>query len=155
MPEVELVRLRRTCSNSLMKNFPLLVKSLGALAVLSLIVGCMSNAQFKDSELTKAGFKTVPATTPAQQAKLKSISQTKITKTQRKGTMYYVFPDAANNVLYVGKQAQYNVFRQNKAAMEARQNYTMGTQDAFVADDAFLTSFDDDWGSWDALPWDY
>lgn len=135
-----------------MKNFPNVMKSLGILGLLALVAGCMSNAQFKENELVQAGFKTVPATTPAQQAHLRQLSQTKISPITRNGVQYYVFPDVKQNVLYVGRQPQYNAFRQSKSAMEANQDFVQGAQDDFVSNDAYLTSFAT-WGAWDGLPW--
>jgi hypothetical protein len=75
-------------------------------AMLMLVHGCATN---KDNEvlLTQAGFKTIPATTDAQQAHLKSLPEHKVSVIQRKGQTYYVYPDASHNVLYVGQAEQY------------------------------------------------
>jgi len=135
-----------------MKTLPNLFTTLGVLAVLALFTGCESNKQFKENALIQAGFKTVPATTPAQQAHLMALSQTKISPVQRNGVLYYVFPDVANNVLYVGRQAEYNVYRANKRAQERELAYQMETQSSFISSDAYLTSFAS-WGAWEGLPW--
>jgi len=122
---------------------PLLLKFLGVLALLALCVGCESNAQFKESELISSGFKAFPAQTAKQQARLKTLSQTKMTRVQRNGVQYYVFPDVKHNVLYVGKQPQYNAYRNTKRTLLADREYQMGAENAFVSEDSFLTGFDD------------
>ena len=72
--------------------------------------------------MSAAGFKVVPATTAEQQARLKTLPNHKITMVPRDGKEYFVFPDAQNNVLYVGQDAQYQEYQrlreQNKLAQE-------------------------------------
>jgi hypothetical protein len=70
-----------------------------------LIVGC-AMTQRTEELLSAAGFKSVPANTPAQQARLKALPANKITMVQRHGRDYFVFPDASQNVLYVGQKSQ-------------------------------------------------
>lgn len=135
-----------------MKTLPTLFALVGIFAAVTFLTGCESNKQFKENALLRAGFKTVPATTPAQQAHLMALSQTKISPVQRNGVRYYVFPDVANNVLYVGRQAEYNVYRANKRAQERELDYQMETQSSFISNDAYLTSFAS-WGAWEGLPW--
>lgn len=128
-----------------MKTFPKLFTLLGTLALLAVFTGCESNQQFKENELKQAGFKTLTATTPAQQAHLLKLPQTKITPVKRNGVQYYVFPDAKKNVLYVGQQGQYNLYRSNQQAMENHLANEAEIQSAFVGEDAFLASF----SAWD------
>ena len=73
-------------------------------------VGCSTTGQ-KENMLSAAGFKMVPADTPARQAHLKSLPAGKITPVQRSGTIYYTFPDSKHNVLYVGQQPQYQEYQ--------------------------------------------
>ena len=147
-----------------MKSFPALVQSLALLAAVAFLPGCMSNAQFESSELTTAGFKAVTATTPAQQAHLKALPQGKISKVPRNGHTYFVYPDASNKTLYVGRQAQYNVFQKNQAASIREDQSIMEDQNAFVGNDAYLGSFSSNgaylesfsaWGPWEGLSWGY
>lgn len=56
--------------------------------------------------LSAAGFKSVPANTQAQQARLKALPANMITMVQRHGREYFVFPDTSQNVLYVGQKSQ-------------------------------------------------
>src|SRR5689334_25170534 len=91
-----------------MKTFKTLL-TIGAL--LAVAIGCTTTKE-RESMLSAAGFKIVPANTPEREAHLKSLPADKITPVQRQGTTYYTFPDPKNNVLYVGQEAQYQKYRQ-------------------------------------------
>ena len=79
--------------------------------LLALAIGCTTTKE-RESMLSAAGLKMVPANTPEREAHLKSLPADKITPVQRQGTTYYTFPDPKNNVLYVGQEAQYQKYRQ-------------------------------------------
>ncbi len=81
-----------------------------ACALTALVIGC-STTKSRENMLSAAGFKMVPATTAAQQSHLQTLPQDKITSVVRDGTTYYVFPDAKNQVLYVGQDAQYQEYQ--------------------------------------------
>lgn len=131
-----------------MKFTPALV----LLALVAFLPGCMTNAQFESSELTAAGFKAVEATTPAQEAHLKTLPQGKISKVPRNGKTYFVYPDPSTNTLYVGRQAEYDAFQRNQVLAVRRAQYVMESQNTFVGDDAYLESFST-WGPWEGIPW--
>jgi hypothetical protein len=61
--------------------------------------------------LTAAGFKMVPADSQQKLAHLNSLPPGKITSVNRDGTLYYTYPDAKNNMLYVGQQEQYQEYQ--------------------------------------------
>jgi hypothetical protein len=67
---------------------------------------------------------------------------------------YFVFPDPAKNVLYVGRQAEYDAYQKLKVNQQAQADYNMAVQNQFISTDADLTSFNT-WGTWDGLPWGY
>jgi hypothetical protein len=90
-----------------MKTFKTLL-TIGAL--MALAVGCTTTKE-RENMLSAAGFKMVPANTPEREAHLKSLPADKITPVQREGTTYYTFPDPKNNVLYVGREQQYQEYR--------------------------------------------
>jgi hypothetical protein len=90
-------------------NFPIL-RAIILLSVLNLLCAC-SNIGEKRTLLASAGFKTIPATTPAQIARLHSLKSSKVIPlTGKKGTVY-VFADKAKNTLFVGSPAQYQQYR--------------------------------------------
>ena len=108
-------------------------------ALVALAVGCSTT---KDTEnlLTAAGFKMVPATTPQQLAHLKTLPPKKITMTQRDGTLFFTYPDAEHNLLYVGQQAQYQEYQR------LRFKQQMTTEELSAAQ---MNA--DAWGAWG--PW--
>jgi hypothetical protein len=61
--------------------------------------------------LSQSGFKPYSAKTAAQKAHIQSLPADKVTKVNRGGTNMWVYPDSANNQVYVGNSAQYNAFR--------------------------------------------
>jgi hypothetical protein len=81
-----------------------------ALALLGLAMGCAST-KHTENLLSAAGFKTVPATTPDQEAHLKALPPHKVTMVIRNGKTYYAFPDVKENVLYIGQDAQYQQYQ--------------------------------------------
>jgi hypothetical protein len=125
-----------------MKTF----KALLTLAVLiALAIGC-STIQERENVLTAAGFKTLPADTTAKKAQLHTLPADKITPVQREGTVFYTFPDRMNNVLYVGQEHQYQLYRQ------------LGLQNQMTEEQLSAAPLDDDgawafWGPWGGRTW--
>jgi hypothetical protein len=114
---------------------------IGAIALLALAVGCTSTqTQSKENLLIAAGFKVITPHTAAQQQKLQALPPDHVTLVQKDGKTYYVFPDAANNQVYVGGPTQYQAYKQlrlaNKLANENLEAAEMN-QDASM-----------DWGAW-------
>jgi len=103
--------------------------------------GCSTTKQ-TENLLSAAGFKMMPATTPEQKAHLKTLAAGKVTTVQRSGTTYFVFPDAARQVLYVGQQPQYQEYQklrlQNQMAMDQLQAAELNS--------------DRDWSRWGVWP---
>src|SRR5690349_21079890 len=104
--------------------------------LMAIAIGC-ATTQSKENMLTAAGFNMVPANTPQRQAHLKSLPADKITAVQREGITYYTFPDPKNNVLYVGKEQQYQRYRQLRLEKQ-------------MADEQLETAQmnEYDWGAW-------
>lgn len=122
------------------KTIPCL-RNLAIIALLALVAGC-STVQDTENLLVASGFKIVPATTPEQEAALKNLAADKVAMVPRNGTTYFVYPDPAHKVLYVGQQAQYQEFQrlrhQNQMAEEKLEAAELNSQP--------------DWGVW--APWD-
>jgi hypothetical protein len=85
-----------------------------ACAVAAMAISC-STMKSTENLLTTAGFKTIPAATPQQQAHLKTLTPDKVTQIERDGTNYFVFPDPKRQVLYVGQSAQYAEYKKLRA----------------------------------------
>jgi hypothetical protein len=73
-----------------------------------------SNIAEKRSELAAAGFRTIPAISPAQLAHLSSIKSTKVVPLKGPKGVVYVFADHGKKALMVGSPAQYQNYRSIK-----------------------------------------
>ena len=89
---------------------PRLTRSLLLIPALLILTAC-SNVSEKRTLLASAGFRTIPATTPAQIEKLHAIKSSKVIPMNGKRGTVYVFADKAKNSLIVGSPAQYQQYR--------------------------------------------
>ncbi len=96
--------------------------------------------------LTAAGFKTIPATTSAQIAKLHSIKSSKLVPlTGKKGTVY-VFADHAKNALLVGGPIQYQQYRILKLKQQKIDEKLLDAQVNMDNTDYLTWGEGSDWG---------
>ena len=109
---------------------PLTLTSIAStIAVVALIAACQTvatnNAEIaaskKQNLLAQAGFKFITVTTPKQQQAASQLAQGRVSAVKYNGKLYYVFPTATKDKIYVGKQKQYNAYRQALAAQQASQ----------------------------------
>ena len=118
-----------------------LLTILSLAGLVAFATGCSTTKQ-TENLLSAAGFKITPATTLDQKAHLKSLPAGKVTTVQRNGTTYYVFPDAAKQVLYIGQQPQYQEYQklrlQNQMAMDQLQAAELNSEPGWST-----------WGAWD------
>ena len=100
-----------------------LVGTLMAGALLALATGCATPQPTQETRdiLLSSGFHTVKATTPAQQAHLKTLPPGKIVAAHRDGKIWYVYPDPVRGQIYVGNEGQYQSVRQT---MQDAKNVT-------------------------------
>jgi long-subunit acyl-CoA synthetase (AMP-forming) len=100
-----------------------------AMAVMALITACQTvatnNAELTASKkeflLAQSGFKVITVTTPKQQQAINGLAQYRVSAVKYSGKLYYVFPTATKDKIYVGKQAQFNAYKQALAAQQANQ----------------------------------
>lgn len=130
----------KTYRTSLIFGIMMTLVVLGIGTPMALITGCSTTAS-KENMLSAAGFKEVPADTPERQAHLTSLPVDKITPVQRNGTTYYTFPDPKHNVLYVGKEAQYQEYRRLRLQKQMADEQLAAAQ----------MNEDNAWGVWG--PW--
>jgi len=115
---------------------------ISVMSLLALTVGCATTAstQNKESMLVASGFKTITPKTAAQQQKLQNLPPGKMAMVNRNGRTYYVFPDAAQNLAYVGGPHEYQAYQQLRAANNiANENL----ETAEMYQDAAMQ-----WGAW-------
>jgi hypothetical protein len=85
-------------------------------------------ASKKEFLLAQSGFKVITVTTPKQQQAINGLAQYRVSAVKYNGKLYYVFPTAKKDKIYVGRQKQYNAFKQALAAQPASQPASMAQQ---------------------------
>src|SRR5436190_7182180 len=106
-----------------------------AMAALALISACQTvatnNAELaasrKEFLLAQSGFKVITVTTPKQQQAINGLAQYRVSAVKYNGKLYYVFPTATKDKIYVGKQKQFNTY---KSALAAQQGSHPAPQQA-------------------------
>ena len=73
----------------------------------------------KESLLTQSGFKVITVTTPTQQQAVSGLAQGRVSAVKYNGKLYYVFPTGTKDKIYVGRQKQYNAYKQALTAQHA------------------------------------
>ena len=97
-----------------------------AMAALALIAACQTttnqaaSAQ-KENLLAQSGFKVITVTTPKQQQAINGLAQYRVSAVKYNGKLYYVYPTATKDKIYVGKQKQFNAYKTALAAQQASQ----------------------------------
>jgi hypothetical protein len=91
----------------------------------AMLLGCattQTSTQNRESMLVAAGFKAITPKTATQKQKLQNLPPGKVTRIQKKGKTYYIFPEPAKNLAYVGGPNQYQEYQQlrveNRLAQE-------------------------------------
>ena len=100
-----------------------------AMAALALIAACQTaatnNAELAASKkeflLAQSGFKVITVTTPKQQQAINGLAQYRVSAVKYNGKLYYVFPTATKDKIYVGKQKQFNSYKNALAAQQGGQ----------------------------------
>src|SRR5438105_10588723 len=119
-----------------MKQLTTVTKIIGAVLILGLIAGCQtvsSNqaelaASKKEFLLAQSGFKVITVTTPKQQQAINGLAQYRVSTVKYNGKLYYVFPTATKDKIYVGKQKQYDAYKRAFAAQQTGQPATQQGQ---------------------------
>ena len=99
------------------------------MAVLALMSACQTVAtndaelvaSKKEFLLAQSGFKVITVTTPKQQQAVNGLAQYRVSAVKYNGKLYYVFPTATKDKIYVGKQKQFNAYKKSLAAQQASQ----------------------------------
>ena len=110
-----------------MKKLLTLTNIVSAMAALALMAACQTTGTSqsavaqKEALLAQSGFKVITVTTPQQQQAISGLSQGRCSAVKYNGKLYYVFPTAKKDKIYVGKQKQYNAYKNALAAQKASQ----------------------------------
>ncbi len=125
-----------------MKKLLTLTSIASATAVVALITACQTvgtnqaeiAASKKQNLLTQAGFKFITVTTPKQQQAVSQLAEGRVSAVNYNGKLYYVFPTTKKDQIYVGKQKQYNAYKQALQAQQGQQQ--MAGTPVFVTETA-------------------
>src|SRR6478672_9415519 len=98
-------------------------------AVLTLMTACQTvatndaelAASKKEFLLAQSGFKVITVTTPKQQQAINGLAQYRVSAVKYNGKLYYVFPTATKDKIYVGRQKQFNDYKQALASQQGQQ----------------------------------
>ena len=112
-----------------MKELSTLTKVVGATAALALMVACQTvaindaelAASRKEFLLVQSGFKQITVTTPKQQQAINVLAQYRVSAVKYNGKLYYVFPTAKKDKIYVGRQKQFDAYKQALANQQGQQ----------------------------------
>ena len=119
-----------------MKQLLTLTNVVGAMAALALIVACQTvatndaelAASKKEFLLAQSGFRVITVTTPKQQQAINGLAQYRVSAVKYNGKLYYVFPTAKKDKIYVGKQKQYDTYTKALAAQQPSPQAQPGQQ---------------------------
>jgi len=105
------------------------IASIGA--VLALISACQTTGSGagevsrKEALLSQSGFKVITVTDPKQQQAVNGLAQGRCSAVTYNRKLFYVFPTATKDKIYVGKQAQFNKYKKAIAAQQASHPATL------------------------------
>ena len=112
-----------------MKKLLTLPSIVSAMALLSLMAACQTvatnNAEIaaskKQNLLAQSGFKVITVTTPKQQQAVSQLTVGRVSAVKYNGKLYYVFPTTKKDQVFVGKQKQFNAYKQALANQQGQQ----------------------------------
>jgi crotonobetainyl-CoA:carnitine CoA-transferase CaiB-like acyl-CoA transferase len=122
---LENVSINKTTQTKHMKKLLTLTGIVSIGAVLALLAACQTTgtgavAQ-KESLLSQSGFKVITVTDPKQKQAVNGLAQGRCSAVTYNGKLYYVYPTATKDKIYVGRQKQFNAYKQALAAQPASQ----------------------------------
>jgi hypothetical protein len=115
-------------SKTNMKQLLTLTSFASAIAALAVLVACQTVAtnqaelvaSKKEFLLAQSGFKVITVTNPMQQHAINGLAQYRVTAVKYNGKLFYVFPTATKDKIYVGKQKQFDAYKRALAAQQAQ-----------------------------------
>jgi hypothetical protein len=123
------LHLTKTLEGEDMKKLLTLTGIAGIGAVLILMEACQTaatnqaelTASKKEFLLAQSGFRVITVTTPKQQQAINGLAQYRVSAVHYNGKLYYVFPTATKDKIYVGRQSQFNAYKSALAAQLGSQ----------------------------------
>src|SRR6266481_6247098 len=108
-----------------LSTLPNIVSSMTALALMAACQTVATNdaelaASKKEFLLAQSGFKVITVTTPKQQQAINGLAQYRVSAVKYNGKLYYVFPTATKDKIYVGRQKQFDAYKRALAGQQAQ-----------------------------------
>ena len=99
------------------------IASIGAVLISASEATAASGSEIsrKEALLAQSGFKVVTVTTPKQKEAVNGLAQGRCSAVTFNKNLFYVFPTATKDKIYVGKQAHFNKYKKAIAAQQASQ----------------------------------
>ena len=94
---------------------------LALMSVSQTIAASGDEASRKEALLSQSGFKVVTVTTSKQKEAVNGLAQNRCSAVKYNGKLFYVFPTATKDKIYVGKQAQFDRYKKAIAAQQTSQ----------------------------------
>jgi parvulin-like peptidyl-prolyl isomerase len=97
------------------------------MAALAVMTACQTTgtssagSSQKENLLAQSGFKTITVTTPQQKQAVNGLAQGRVSAVKYNEKLYYVYPTAKQDQVYVGKQNHYTAYKQALAAQQGQQ----------------------------------
>src|SRR6266568_1288478 len=112
-----------------MKKLLTLTSLVSTMTALALMAACQTvatnNAEIaaskKQNLLAQSGFKVITVTTPKQQQAVSQLAMGRVSAVKYNGKLYYVFPTSKKDQIFVGRQKQYNAYKQALQAQQGQQ----------------------------------
>jgi len=110
-----------------MKKLLTLAGIAGIAAILALLAACQTTGSSqgsvsqKEPLLVQSGFKVITVTTPAQQQAVSGLAQGRCSAVKYNGKLYYGYPTGTKDRIYVGRQKQFNAYKQALANQQGQQ----------------------------------
>jgi hypothetical protein len=114
-----------------MKKLSILTSVASIGAVLALMSPCQTTAAGageiarKEALLSQSGFKVITVTDPKQKQAVTGLAQGRCSAVTSNGKLFYVFPTAKKDKIYVGKQAHFNKYKKAIAAQQVSKPASM------------------------------
>ena len=92
-------------------------------AVLALLAACETTGTSqanprKEALLAQSGFRVITVTTTRQQQAVNGIPQGRVSAVKYNGRLFYVYPTATKDRIYVGRQKQFNAYKHALASAQ-------------------------------------
>src|SRR5438067_8676237 len=116
-----------------MKKLITVTTIVSTVTALALMAACQTTSTSqsgpqKEPLLTQSGFKTITVTTPKQQQAVSGLAQGRVSAVKYNGKLYYVYPTGTKDRIYVGRQKQFNAYKQALAAQQTSHPASMAQQ---------------------------